>query len=94
MFYTTTRLLPSLDAFREEFRSWETNAGYHVLSCASSNKNVQMLGEDVGVFTHSVLTRTRANEGEADTRERETIVFRREPDGRWLAVHEHLSPAP
>jgi purine-cytosine permease-like protein len=22
------------------------------------------------------------------------VFFRRQPDGRWLAVHEHLSPAP
>src|SRR5829696_796084 len=26
--------------------------------------------------------------------ERETIVFARQPDGTWLAVHEHLSPMP
>jgi ketosteroid isomerase-like protein len=26
--------------------------------------------------------------------ERETIVFRRAGGGRWLAVHEHLSPQP
>ena len=26
--------------------------------------------------------------------ERETIVFARQQDGGWLAVHEHLSPAP
>jgi ketosteroid isomerase-like protein len=26
--------------------------------------------------------------------ERETIVFHRQDDGRWLAVHEHLSAAP
>jgi ketosteroid isomerase-like protein len=34
------------------------------------------------------------SETETEQGERETIVFRREPDGRWLAVHEHLSPAP
>ena len=27
-------------------------------------------------------------------RERETRVFARAEDGRWLGVHEHLSPAP
>jgi ketosteroid isomerase-like protein len=32
--------------------------------------------------------------GEHDLAERETIVFRREPAGEWLAVHEHLSPDP
>jgi ketosteroid isomerase-like protein len=53
-----------------------------------------MLGDDVGVFTHSVLTNVMMNEAETEQRERETIVFRRGADGRWLAVHEHLSPAP
>jgi ketosteroid isomerase-like protein len=53
-----------------------------------------MLGDDVGVFTHDVLTNVRIEGKETEQRERETIVFRREPDGRWLAVHEHLSPAP
>jgi hypothetical protein len=33
-------------------------------------------------------------ETETEQRERETIVFRREPEGRSLAMHEHLSPAP
>ena len=31
--------------------------------------------------------------GEETLHERETIVFAREEDGRWLAVHEHLSAA-
>jgi ketosteroid isomerase-like protein len=33
-------------------------------------------------------------ETETEQRERETIVFRRGAEGRWLAVLEHLSPAP
>jgi ketosteroid isomerase-like protein len=94
LFYTTPRLLPSLSAFKDEFATWEKEYGYHVLKCVSSEQNVQILGDDVGVFTHSVLTNVMMNDGEAEQRERETIVFRREPDGRWLAVHEHLSPAP
>jgi ketosteroid isomerase-like protein len=32
--------------------------------------------------------------GEHDLAERETIVFRRHADGRWLGVHEHLSSQP
>jgi hypothetical protein len=49
----------------------------------------------VAVFTHRVRTEVRPATG-ADpevTHERETIVWRRGPDG-WLAVHEHLSPDP
>jgi ketosteroid isomerase-like protein len=52
-----------------------------------------MITDDVAVFTHRVLTIVRDADGEADLVERETIVFRREPAGQWLGVHEHLSPA-
>ncbi len=47
----------------------------------------------VAVFSHDVETVLSPRGGEPATlRERETIVFR--PDGeRWMAVHEHLSPA-
>ncbi len=41
-----------------------------------------------------VRTRVRTSDGEQDLAERETIVFRRGPDGRWLGVHEHLSAEP
>jgi ketosteroid isomerase-like protein len=40
-----------------------------------------------------VTTVVRTAPGEQTLRERETIVFRREA-GRWVAVHEHLSPLP
>lgn len=48
----------------------------------------------VAVFTHRVQTRVTTNHGEEDLRERETIVFQLREDGRWIAVHEHLSPDP
>ncbi len=52
------------------------------------------LAGDVAVFTHRVSTRALSGGEEVTTDERETIVFRREADGRWLAIHEHLSPTP
>lgn len=55
-------------------------------------RRVQDLG-DAAVFTHDVRTRVRMPAGEETLHERETIVFAREEDGRWLAVHEHLSAA-
>jgi ketosteroid isomerase-like protein len=82
------------DTLRIEAHGFDYIRGYHVVKCESSDQNVQMLGDDVGIFTHSVLTNVMMNDGETEQREREAIVFRREPDGRWLAVHEHLSPAP
>lgn len=62
-----------------------------MLRCRTGNTSVQLWGE-VAVVTHDVDTRVRTNEGEEDLTERETIVLARQTDGRWLGVHEHLSP--
>lgn len=93
VFHTTPRILDSVDAYRHEWAGWERDAGFRVLSCVSSEQRVQHLGS-VAVFTHRVRTRVATNDGEEDLRERETIVFRDQQDGRWIVVHEHLSPDP
>lgn len=93
LFYTTPGLLESRAAWEEEWRSQEAT-GFRVLSCTSAEPRIQMLSADVAVFTHRVRTRLRDADGEHDLAERETIVFRREPDGRWLGIHEHLSAEP
>jgi ketosteroid isomerase-like protein len=43
--------------------------------------------------TQPVAARVATNAAEEALRERVTIVFARRA-GRWLAVHEHLSPMP
>ena len=48
---------------------------------------------DVAILTHLVRTEISTKKGDETLRERETIVFHRR-DGRWIAVHEHLSPQP
>ena len=58
-----------------------------------ARSHVQTLG-DAAIFAHRVLTRSTSNGGEIETDERETIVFQRQLDRSWLAVHEHLSPTP
>jgi ketosteroid isomerase-like protein len=93
VFHSTPEVLESRAAYREEWASWERADGFRVLGCTSSEQRVQDLGE-VAVFTHRVRTRVHAAGEEAELHERETIVFRRDGDGRWLAVHEHLSPDP
>lgn len=93
VFHTHDEPLRSREAYRELWSSWERD-GFRVLSCASSDQHVQVLDEDVAVFTHAVHTVVRTGDAEESLDERETVVFRREPGGRWLAVHEHLSPAP
>ena len=93
LFYTTPRLLESRAAYEAEWRSWEAD-GFRVLGCRSIEPEVHLLTTDVAVFTHRVRTRMRDAEGEHDLAERETIIFRRGQDGRWLGVHEHLSAEP
>jgi uncharacterized protein (TIGR02246 family) len=93
LFHTTDRLLTSTDEYRREWAQWVADDGFRVVGCTSTDARIQVLGE-TAVLTHRVRTTVATNEGEAQLHERETIVFARQPDGRWLAVHEHLSPAP
>jgi len=93
LFHTTDRLLTSTEAYRREWARWAAEDGFRVLDCTTTDSVVQVLGE-TAVVTHRVRTTVATDEGESVLHERETIVFARQDDGRWLAVHEHLSPAP
>ena len=93
LFHTTGRLLASREEYRREWTSWVGEDGFRVLGCETSGTVVQVLG-DTAVLTHAVHTTVSTRAGREELRERETIVFHREPSGQWLAVHEHLSPAP
>lgn len=92
LFHTTPDRLGSRAEYRALWRTWEEDDGFRVLACSSTGRHVQLLG-DAAVFTHDVRTRLRSGGEESTVEERETIVFAR-TGGRWLAVHEHLSPAP
>ena len=93
LFHSTDRLLPSTADYRREWARWEDEQGFGVLDCATSDTDVRLHG-DTAVLTHRVRTTVRASGTTSVLHERETIVFARQDDGRWLAVHEHLSPAP
>jgi uncharacterized protein (TIGR02246 family) len=93
LFHTTGRLLASREEYRREWTSWVREDGFRVLGCETSGTVVQVLG-DTAVLIHAVHTTVSTRAGREELRERETIVFHREPPGQWLAVHEHLSPAP
>jgi ketosteroid isomerase-like protein len=93
VFYTTPARLMSVDEYRAMWERWVAEDGFRVVSCRTSDTNVQSFG-DVAVVTHSVETRISTNEGEDTLHERETIVMARGVDGGWLGVHEHLSPQP
>jgi len=91
IFYTTAEVLPSRIAYEALWRRWEHDNGFRVLACQSFEPNVHIIG-DVAIFTHRAQTREIFNAETRDVVERETSVFRRQPDGEWLVVHQHLSP--
>ncbi len=92
VFYTAPVLLASRDAYQELWDRWEHDHGFQVLSCESRDQHVTVM-QNAAIFTHRVATTARFGGTTAETDERETIIFERR-DGRWLAVHEHLSPMP
>ncbi|MFG2940441.1 nuclear transport factor 2 family protein [Streptomyces sp. NPDC048282] len=92
VFHTTDRRIESVADYRRVRARWAADDDFHVLKCRSSDRRVQLL-DDTAVFTHTVETDVSTRTGTGTLHERETVVFRRAADGRWLAVHEHLSPA-
>jgi ketosteroid isomerase-like protein len=92
LFHTTERRLASVADYRALWDGWVRQDAFRVLSCVSTDQLIQVFG-DTAVFTHNVCTRVADRTAEQTLLERETIVFRL-IDGRWLAVHEHLSPDP
>ena len=87
VFHSSPQVLTSRPAYEQEWSKWEVD-GFHVDSCTSTERRIDLVTPDVAILTHSVTTQIRGVD--QAQRERETIVFRR-TDGRWLAVHEHLS---
>ena len=92
VFYTHDERLNSRAEYEQLWNVWEQRDGFRVHGCASSNQLVQLIGESVGIFTHSVKTELEFSGERSTVLERETIVFELR-NGQWIAVHEHLSPA-
>lgn len=92
IFHNLDRPLRNRAAYEAEWALWETRDGFKVRACQSTDRNLQMLGA-AAIFTHAVETELEFNGEPVNSRERETIVFEKQADGRWLAVHEHLSKA-
>lgn len=89
VFYTSPTRLETRAEYEDLWRSWESDDDFRVVSCQSSHRRVQMVG-DVAVFTHDVDTTVSMNGQTESTTERETIVMRH-TDAGWTCVHEHLS---
>ncbi|RXZ45609.1 YybH family protein [Crenobacter cavernae] len=91
IFHASPVRLMSRDAYRAEWDGWVADSDLRVLDCVSSNRAVQFV-DGIALFMHDVNTTIATRDGEATLAERETIVFRQDESGRWLAWHEHLSP--
>lgn len=91
VFHTHAARLESRAEYEQLWQEWETNHGFRVHRCVSTNRRVQLVG-DVAIFTHDVVTELTMDGEREVGRERETIVLRRH-GAAWLAIHEHLSPA-
>jgi ketosteroid isomerase-like protein len=89
------RWFGSLHEYRAEWNRWaaEHDALPVPVSVATRVMKLQMLGQ-AAVLTHSIDSRERTATGDETVHEVETIVFGRQSDGRWLVVHQHLSPQP
>jgi len=82
-------LLEPRSAYQEAWSRWEQE-GVRFWDVVADDIRVRVLG-DTAVVTHRVRTGVVDDSDASVHRERETIVFSR-MGGRWLAVHEHLSP--
>jgi ketosteroid isomerase-like protein len=87
------RCFGSLEEYRDEWNRWaaEQDALPVPLSVDTRIMKLQMLGQ-AAVLTHYIDSRERTDAGVEMVHGVETIVFGKQPDGRWLIVHQHLSP--
>jgi ketosteroid isomerase-like protein len=92
LFHTSPRVMANRAEYEREWEKWERD-GFRVLGCQSSDGQVQLMGNECAIFTHTVRTTLADGAGSIETGERETIVFALR-DGKWIGVHEHLSPDP
>jgi ketosteroid isomerase-like protein len=83
-----------LNEYRTAWKRWEAEQDTLSvpLSVETRIRKLQMLGQAT-VLTH-IESRQPTDAGEETVHEIETIVFGKQPDGRWLIVHQHISPQP
>ncbi len=92
LFYNQERLLTSKAEYEAQWSKWEREGQFEVLSCSSSNRNLQVI-DNVAIFTHWISIEVGFESGNDISNERETIVLHKNDSGCWLAVHLHLSVA-
>ena len=82
-------VLDSRAAYRSTWSRWERE-GVRFTDVVAHDVRIHVVGA-AAVVTHLIETTVEADGETSVDRERESIVFCK-VDGRWLAIHEHLSP--
>lgn len=89
IFHSEPARIDDRATYERMWSEWAAS-GWRVISCASSDRRIQIYPGGA-VFTHTVDTSVATADGPDSYRERETIVFTTDGDD-LVAVHEHLSP--
>ena len=93
IFHSSSNRLNSRAEYESEWQAWELT-GFRIHSCSSSDPKVTLHGDGkVAIFSHNVRTDLTVGPERLQSRERESIVFEF-TNGKWIAVHEHLSVDP
>jgi len=88
------RWFGSLEEYRSAWNEWAAQQDTLPVPLSVDTRilRLQMLGQSA-VLTHAIDSRERTDDGGEETvSEVETIVLAEQSDGRWLIVHQHLSP--
>jgi hypothetical protein len=94
IFHNVNRRLENRADYQALWAQWEREDGFRVTGGRSSNRSVSLHGR-IAIFSHDVLTELNVRGEPRSNHERETIVFEEDASsGAWVAIHEHLSPAP
>lgn len=92
IFHPEAARLNSRSEYEALWGGW-IESGWRVTACESTDRLVQMFPGGA-VFSHTVATSIDSADGPDSYVERESIIFRADPDGSLVAIHEHLSTVP
>ncbi len=82
-------VLDSRSAYHAAWLQWQRE-GQRFTDVVATDVRIRVFGS-TAILTHRIQTTVEAQGETSVDRERESIVFS-EIGGRWVAIHEHLSP--
>jgi ketosteroid isomerase-like protein len=90
VFPIVDHVMVSRDEYAAEWQRWIDTDDFKVTGFESLDRMIRVYG-DVAIFIHRSITHSTGRSGDSTLHERETIIFNK-INGKWLAVHEHVSP--